>query len=128
MHRKPGTASSVLNIANGLEKHVSTANGEEILLFTYFTDEMCFHLSGYVNNQNSRVWLATNPHESKDTPLHDQKVGVWCVISRTRIIGLFFFDDAIRWESYYEVVLYPFMGHLNEDEIARGNYQQLVSP
>jgi hypothetical protein len=26
------------------------------------------------------------------------------------------------------VVLYPFMGHLNEDEIARGNYQQLVSP
>jgi hypothetical protein len=110
MHRKPGTASSVLNIANGLETHVFTANGQEILLFAYFTVEMCLHLSGYVNNQN----------RGKDTPLHEQKVGVWCVISRTRIIDPLFFDYAIRWKSYYEVVLYPFMGHLNEDEIARG--------
>jgi hypothetical protein len=96
-----------------------TANGEDMLHVTSLTDETCFHLSGYVNNQNSHVWLATNPHEIKDTPLHDPKVGVWIVISRTRIISPLFFDDVISWERYYEVVLYPFMGHLNEEEITR---------
>jgi hypothetical protein len=100
-------------------RDVTTANGEGTLLVTPFTAETCFQLPGYANNQYSRVWLANNPHESKDTPLHDQKAGVWCVISRTRIIGLLFFNDAISWERYYEVVLYPFMGHLNEDEIAQ---------
>jgi hypothetical protein len=75
-----------------------TANGEDILDVTSLTDETCFHLSSYVNNQNSRVRLATNHYEIKDTPLHDQKFEVWYIISRTRIISPLIFDDVIRWE------------------------------
>lgn len=39
-------------------------------------DEVYFHLSGYVNSQNSRYWDTDNPHVEHETPLHDQKVGV----------------------------------------------------
>jgi hypothetical protein len=103
--------SSVLNTADGL-RDVLTANGKDILDVTFFTDEPLIHLSSYVNSQNGRVWSAANPHEIKDTPFHDQKVGVWCAISWNRIIGPIFLDDTINSERYCEVILYPFIGHL----------------
>jgi hypothetical protein len=71
----------------------------------------------------SFYWM-TNQQEIKDTPVHDQKVGVWCGISRNRISGRIIFDGTISWESYCEVTLYPFVGRLNEDEIARHRFQQ----
>jgi hypothetical protein len=61
-------------------RDVITANGDDILDVTFFTDEALFHFSSYVNSQNSHVWSATNPHEIKDTQSHDEKVGVWCAI------------------------------------------------
>jgi transposase len=36
--------------------------GEDILDVTFFTHEAYFHLSGYINSQNSHVWCAHNPH------------------------------------------------------------------
>jgi hypothetical protein len=69
---------------------VITANAEDILVATFFTNEAWFRLSGYVKRQNRRLWSATNPHEIKDTPLNDRKFGVWCAISRNRIIGPIF--------------------------------------
>ena len=32
------------------------------LNLSFFTDEAWFHLSGYVNSQNTRIWAAENPH------------------------------------------------------------------
>jgi hypothetical protein len=49
---------------------------DEILDITFFTDEAWFHLSGYINSQNTRVWALENPHEFKETPLHPLKIGV----------------------------------------------------
>jgi hypothetical protein len=91
---------------------------------TLFTDEVSFNLSGYVNRQNSRGSSATNRHDIKDLPLHGQKVGVWCAMSRNRTIGPIFLDDTTNSERYYEAVLNPFIAYLNEDEIARGYFQQ----
>jgi hypothetical protein len=51
---------------------------------------------------------------------------VWCAISRNRIIGPIFFDNIINSERYCEVILSPFIGHLNEDEIARGYFNKTV--
>jgi hypothetical protein len=39
------------------------------------------------------------------------------------IISPVFFDDTINSE-YFEVILYSFIGHLNEDEISLGHFQQ----
>jgi hypothetical protein len=96
-------------------RDVITANGEDILDVTFFTDGACFHLSGYAK-QCSRVWSATNSHEIKDAPLHDQKVGEWGAISRNRIIGTIFFGDVINLELYCEVILCLFIGYLNGDK------------
>ena len=55
--------------------------GENILDKTFFTNETLFHLSGYVNSQNSRIQSTENPHMVHEKPLHDTEVGVWCVVS-----------------------------------------------
>ena len=39
----------------------------------FFTDEAWFHLSVYVNSQNTRIWAAENPHTVHEEPLHSQK-------------------------------------------------------
>jgi hypothetical protein len=71
----------------------------------FLTDEAWFHLSGYVNKQNYRIWRNENPHNYIVTVLHPQKIGVWCAISRRRIIGPFFFETTINTEAYQKT--YP---------------------
>jgi hypothetical protein len=65
--------------------------GKDILDVTFFTDEAYFHLSGYINGQNFRVWRAYNPHAFHESPLHDEKISVWVGMSRRRIFGPIFF-------------------------------------
>jgi hypothetical protein len=69
-----------------------------------FSDETWFRLSEYLNSQNGRVWSAFNPHEIMEIPLHNQRVGVFCAISRSRIIGPIFFEDTVNSERYCELV------------------------
>jgi hypothetical protein len=52
-----------------------------ILDYTWFSDEAWFHLSSYVNSQNTRLWGSENPHALFEEPLHSQKVGVFCALS-----------------------------------------------
>jgi hypothetical protein len=59
---------------------------------TFYTDEAYFHLSGYVNSQNTRMWSSENPHFFIVTPQYPQKVGVWAAISQHRIIGPIFLE------------------------------------
>jgi hypothetical protein len=61
-------------------------SGEIDPMFTWFTDEEGFDLSGHVNTENNRYWLAENPRRIREVPLYKIKVGVWCAISTTRII------------------------------------------
>jgi hypothetical protein len=58
-----------------------------------------------------------------ETPLHDQKVGVWIAISRRRIIGPIFFDTTIDSARYCSI-LHEFIGLLEEDEISYSWFQQ----
>jgi hypothetical protein len=53
-----------------------------ILDYTWFSDEAWFHLSGYVNSQNTHLWSSRNPHVLFEEPLHSQRVGVFCVLSQ----------------------------------------------
>jgi hypothetical protein len=58
---------------------------------TFFTNEAWFHLSEYINAQNNRYWSSINPKQTSEVPLHDQKIGVWCAITASRIAGPTFF-------------------------------------
>jgi hypothetical protein len=52
-----------------------------ILDYTWFGDEAWFHLSGYVNSQNKRLWGSENPHALFEETPHSQKVGMLCALS-----------------------------------------------
>jgi hypothetical protein len=81
----------------------------------FFTDEAWFHLSGYINSQTYGTWRTENPHNYPENPLHPQKIGVWCAISRHRIIGPLFFETSINAEAYQELIQ-QFIALLQVDE------------
>jgi hypothetical protein len=70
----------------------------------FMTDEAWFHLSGYVNSENSRYWATENPHELHEQPLHDRKIGVWCGVSVTCIIGPIFFDSTVNMDVFLAIL------------------------
>ncbi|GFW60602.1 hypothetical protein TNCV_569481 [Trichonephila clavipes] len=45
-----------------------------------FSDEAHFWLNGYVNKQNCRIWSKANPQVYVETPLHPEKLTVWCAL------------------------------------------------
>ena len=99
-------------------------NGENILNNTFFIDETWFHLSGYTNTQNSRTWATENPHETFEKPLHDQKIGVWCAVSRSRMIGPIFFHSTVNSDRYIKDIFIPFSEQLTALEKQKTWFQQ----
>ncbi|GFW17801.1 hypothetical protein TNCV_1134011 [Trichonephila clavipes] len=49
-------------------------------------DEAHFWLNGYVNKQNCRIWSEVNPQVYVETPLHPEKLTVWCAVWAGRIL------------------------------------------
>ena len=62
-------------------------------LLYFMSDEAWFHLLGYVNSQKTGYWSSENPHVIHETPLHDLKIGVWCAVSGTKIVGPIFLNQ-----------------------------------
>ena len=62
-------------------------------LLYFMLDEVRFHLSGYVNSQNTCYWSSENPHVIHETRLHDLKIGVWCAVSGTKIVSPIFLNQ-----------------------------------
>ncbi|GFU88561.1 putative transposase [Trichonephila clavipes] len=58
-----------------------------------FSDEAHFWLNGYVNKQNCRIWSEANPQVYVETPLHPEKLTVWCALWAGGIIGPYFKND-----------------------------------
>jgi hypothetical protein len=88
----------------------------DIVDVTFFTDEAWFHLSGYVNTQNTRLCSSQNPYAAHEKTLHDQKLEVWVAISRWHIVGPLVFEETVNSERYCSM-LHDFIGLLEEDEI-----------
>ncbi|GFX41949.1 uncharacterized protein TNCV_3677611 [Trichonephila clavipes] len=59
----------------------------------WFSDEAHFWLNGYVNKQNCRIWSEANPQVYVETPLHPEKLTVWCASWVGGIIGPYFFKN-----------------------------------
>ncbi|GFX05437.1 uncharacterized protein TNCV_1007591 [Trichonephila clavipes] len=58
-----------------------------------FSDEAHFWLNGYVNKQNCRIWSEDNSQVYVETPLHPEKLTVWCALWAGGIIGPYFFKN-----------------------------------
>ncbi|GFT45208.1 hypothetical protein TNCV_1987001 [Trichonephila clavipes] len=58
---------------------------EEVPLRTAYSqdsriDEAHFWLNGYVNKQNCGIWSEANPQVYVETPLHPEKLTLWCAL------------------------------------------------
>ncbi|GFS81032.1 DUF4817 domain-containing protein [Trichonephila clavipes] len=58
-----------------------------------FSDEAHFWLNGYVNKQNCHIWSEANPQVYVETPLHPEKLTVWCALWAGGIIGPYIFKN-----------------------------------
>lgn len=84
----------------------------DILEIKFFTDEAWFHLGGYINSLNTRMWFTTNPHV-----WHEAKTIVWVGISRMWTVGPLFFKDTVNSDSYCADILTNYICQLTEAEI-----------
>lgn len=75
------------------EQMIDLMTDEKIFMMS---DEAHFHLDGYVNKQNFRYWSITNPEELHERPLHSPKVTVWCGVTKSCVIGPYFFEEGGR--------------------------------
>ncbi|GFU85573.1 hypothetical protein TNCV_761931 [Trichonephila clavipes] len=65
----PSTVSKVMRPSHNLLNKTQRKNYEAH-----------FWLNGYVNQQNCRIWSEVNPQVYVETPLHPEKLTVWCAL------------------------------------------------
>jgi hypothetical protein len=69
----------------------------------FHSDEAWLHVSGYMNSQISRIWIAENLHTFHEKLLHSLEVGGWHAVSQWRITAPIFFSEMITAEHYQEL-------------------------
>ncbi|GFX99883.1 DDE_3 domain-containing protein [Trichonephila clavipes] len=88
-----------------------------------FSDEAHFWLNGYVNKQNCRIWREANPQVYVETPLHPEKLTVWCALWAGRIIGPYFFKNdeghnvTVNGDPYRAMITNFFIPELNNHDV-----------
>ncbi|GFT07760.1 DUF4817 domain-containing protein [Trichonephila clavipes] len=95
-----------------------------------FSDEAHFWLNGYVNKQNCRIWSEANPQVYVETPLHPEKLTVWCALWAGGIIGPYFFKNdegynvTVNGDWYRAMITNFFIPELNNHDVQELWFQQ----
>ncbi|GFV45342.1 transposase [Trichonephila clavipes] len=95
-----------------------------------FSDEAHFWLNGYVNKQNCRIWSEANPQVYVETPLHPEKLTVWCALWAGGIIGPYFFKNdeghnvTVNGDRYRVMITNFFIPELNNHDVQELWFQQ----
>ncbi|GFW60129.1 putative transposable element [Trichonephila clavipes] len=95
-----------------------------------FSDEAHFCLNGYVNKQNCRIWSEANPRVYDETPLHPEKLTVWCALWSSGIIGPYFFKTndghnvTVNGDRYRAMITNFFIPELNTHDVQELWFQQ----
>ncbi|GFT20552.1 uncharacterized protein TNCV_2183881 [Trichonephila clavipes] len=95
-----------------------------------FSDEAHFWLNGYVNKQNCRIWSEANPQVYVETPLHPEKLTVWCALWAGGIIGPYFFKNdeghnvTVNGDLYRAMITNFFFPELNNHDVQELWFQQ----
>ncbi|GFX35811.1 putative DD41D transposase [Trichonephila clavipes] len=92
-------------------------------------DEAHFWLNGYVNKQNCRIWSEANTQVYVETPLHPEKLTVWCALWAGGVICPYFFKNdeghnvTVNGHRYRAMITNSFIPELNNRDI-----QELFGP
>ncbi|GFU75793.1 putative DD41D transposase [Trichonephila clavipes] len=95
-----------------------------------FSGEAHFWLNGYVNKQNCRIWSEANPQVYVETPLHPEKLTVWCALWAGGIIGPYFFQNdeghnvTVNGDRYRAMITNFFIPELNNHDVQELWFQQ----
>ncbi|GFV01305.1 uncharacterized protein TNCV_3375391 [Trichonephila clavipes] len=95
-----------------------------------FSDEAHFWFNGYVNEQNYRIWSEANTQEYVETPLHPEKLTVWCALWAGGIIGPYFFKNdeghnvTVNGDRYRAMITNFFIPELNNHDVQELWFQQ----
>ncbi|GFX28637.1 DUF4817 domain-containing protein [Trichonephila clavipes] len=95
-----------------------------------FSDEAHFWLNGYVNKQNCRIWSEANSQVYVETPLHPEKLTVWCALWAGGIIGPYFFKNdeghnvTVNGDRYRAMITNFFIPELNNHDDQELWFQQ----
>lgn len=122
---KPGDHQSRLAFAEWfLEMNAADTDFHRKIIFS---DEAHFHLSGYVNTQNCRIWATENPRVIQEVPLHSTRATVWCGFWSGGVIGPFFFEqednevavsvDGPRYREMLTSFLWPKLDEHDVDDL-----------
>ncbi|GFX13242.1 putative transposase [Trichonephila clavipes] len=93
-------------------------------------DEAHFWLNGYVNKQNCRIWSEADPQVYVETPLHPEKLTVWCALWAGGIIGPYFFQNVeghnvtVNCDRYRATITNFFIPDLNNHDVQELWFQQ----
>ncbi|GFS51547.1 transposable element Tc3 transposase [Trichonephila clavipes] len=96
----------------------------------WFSHEAHFWLNGYVNKKNCRIWSAANPQVYVETPLHPEKLTVWCALWAGGIIGPYFFKNdeghnvTVNGDRYRALITNFFIPELNNPDVQALWFQQ----
>ncbi|GFW28837.1 putative DD41D transposase [Trichonephila clavipes] len=95
---------------------------ERILL----SDEAHFKLNGYVNKQNCHIWSEANPQVYIETPLHPEKLTVWCALWAG---GILLQNDeghnvTVNGDWYRATITNFFIPELNNHDVQELWFQQ----
>ncbi|GFW97671.1 DUF4817 domain-containing protein [Trichonephila clavipes] len=95
-----------------------------------FSDAAKFWLNGYVNKQKCRIWSEANPQVYVETPLHPEKLTVWCALWAGGIIGPYFFKNdeghnvTVNGDRYRAMITNFFIHELNNHDVQELWFQQ----
>ncbi|GFU03032.1 putative DD41D transposase [Trichonephila clavipes] len=85
---------------------------------------------GMVNKQNCRIWSEANPQVYVETPLHPEKLTVWCALRAGGIIGQYFFKNdeghnvTVNGDRYKAMITNLFIPELNNRDVQELWFQQ----
>ncbi|GFX70118.1 transposable element Tc3 transposase [Trichonephila clavipes] len=126
LHHENPTIWAGVNPANlGIKGQHQTTTPPSRLI-----DEAHFWLNGYVNKQNCRFWSEANPQVYVETPLHPEKLTVWCALWAGGIIGPYFFKNdeghnvTVNGDRYRAMITNFFIPELNNQDVQELWFQQ----
>ncbi|GFY33425.1 putative DD41D transposase [Trichonephila clavipes] len=89
------------------------------------SDEAHFWLNGYGNKQNCRIWCEANPQVYVETPLHPEKLTVWCALWAGGILQN---DEGhnvtVNGDQYRAMIINFFIPELNNHDVQELWFQQ----
>ncbi|GFV60541.1 uncharacterized protein TNCV_3471761 [Trichonephila clavipes] len=95
-----------------------------------FSDETHFWSNGYVNKQNCRICSEANKQVYVETPLHIEKLTVWCALWGGGIIDPYFFKNdeghnvTVNGDRYRAMITNFFIPELNNHDVQELWFQQ----